>query len=104
MQQTSSSFEILRVLTEGTAAATGEQSFRSLARHAAQALHARYAFVTETLNAMETRSLAYWEGSGFGQGFSYRFPGTPCQRVAAGNVCATRTHLQALFPQDLWLQ
>jgi len=35
----SSSFEILRVLTEGTAAATGEQFFRSLARHAAQALH-----------------------------------------------------------------
>ncbi|MGH8594675.1 MAG: hypothetical protein ACREV3_12715 [Gammaproteobacteria bacterium] len=66
MQQTvdgSSSFEILRLLTEGTAAATGEQFFRSLARHAAQALHARYAFVAETLNAMESRSLAYWEGS-----------------------------------------
>ena len=107
MQQTadgSSSFEILRLLTEGTAAATGEQFFRSLARHAAQALHARYAFVAESLSIMESRSLAYWEGSDFGEGFSYRFPGTPCQRVAAGNVCSARTNLQALFPDDLFLQ
>ncbi len=100
----SSSVEILRLLTEGTAAATGEQFFRSLARHAAQALHARYAFVAETLSVMESRSLAYREGSDFGEGFSYRFPGTPCQRVAPGNVCSAPTNLQALFPDDLFLQ
>ncbi len=75
--------EILRILTEGTAAGTGDASFRSLARHAALALGARYAFVAETVSALESRSLAYWEGSDFGEGLSYRFPGTPCQRVAA---------------------
>jgi hypothetical protein len=105
----SSSSEILRVLVEGTGAATGEEFFRSLARHAAQALHAKYAFVAESLVAekpsdMESRSLAYWEGSDFGERFSYRFPGTPCQRVAAGHVCLTATGLQAFYPQDLWLQ
>jgi hypothetical protein len=42
-----SSSEILRMLVEGTGAATGEEFFRSLARHAAQALHAKYAFVAE---------------------------------------------------------
>jgi formate hydrogenlyase transcriptional activator len=99
-----SASEILRVLVEGTGAATGEEFFRSLARHAARALHARYAFVAESLSDMESRSLAYWEGSDFGEGFSYRFPGTPCQRVAAGNVCSTGSGLQALYPQDLWLQ
>jgi formate hydrogenlyase transcriptional activator len=95
---------VLRILVEGTAAATGEEFFRSLARHAAQALHARYAFVAETLSPLESRSLAYWEGSDFGEGFSYRFPGTPCQNVAAGRVCSTSSGLQALFPEDVWLQ
>ena len=75
----------LRIIAEGTAAATGDEFFRSLARCAAQALGARYAFVAETLSEMESRSLAFWDGSDFGEGFTYRFPGTPCQRVAAGH-------------------
>ena len=99
-----SSTDILRVLVEGTAAATGDDFFRSLARHAAQALGARYAFAAETLSEMESRSLAYWEGMGFGEGFSYRFLGTPCLRVAQGHVCYTKSGLQKAFPEDLWLQ
>jgi formate hydrogenlyase transcriptional activator len=100
----SASSHVLRVLAEGTAATTGDDFFRSLARHAATALGARYAFVAETVSPLESRSLAYWEGTQFGEGFSYRFPGTPCQRVAAGYVCSTVTELQRLFPEDQWLQ
>src|SRR5207248_1505100 len=99
-----SSTDILRVLVEGTAAATGDDFFRSLARHAAQALGARYAFAAETLSEMESRSLAYWEGTGFGDGFSYRFLGTPCLRVSQGHVCYTKSGLRTAFPEDLWLQ
>jgi transcriptional regulator with GAF, ATPase, and Fis domain len=95
---------VLLALAEGTSAATGDEFFRSLAKHAALALGARYAFASETLSELESRSLAYWEGTGFGEGFSYRFPGTPCQRVAAGHVCATSTNIQRLYPEDLWLQ
>src|SRR6516225_5421760 len=94
----------LRAIAEGTAAATGDEFFRSLARCAAQALGAQYAFVAETLSEMESRSLAFWEGTDFGMGFTYRFPGTPCQRVAAGHVCVTPSGLQEKFPEDLWLQ
>ena len=94
----------LRIIAEGTAAATGDEFFRSLARCAAQALGARYAFVAETLSEMESRSLAFWDGSDFGEGFTYRFPGTPCQRVAAGHICVTSSGLPAKFPEDLWLQ
>jgi PAS domain S-box-containing protein len=83
---------------------TGDEFFRSLARCAAQALGARYAFVAETLSELESRSLAFWEGADFGEGFSYRFPGTPCQRVAAGNVCSTTSGLADKFPEDLWLR
>jgi len=93
--------KILALLAEGTAAATGDEFFRSLAKHAALALGARYAFVAESISELESRSLAYWEGSDFGQGFSYRFPGTPCERVAKGHVCSTPTRLQELFPEDL---
>ncbi len=95
--------DLLRALAEGTAAVTGEEFFRSLARHAARALQARYAFVAETLSELESRSLAYWAGDSFGAGFQYRFHGTPCQRVAAGYVCSTETNLQQLYPEDLWL-
>ena len=94
----------LRIIAEGTAAATGDEFFRSLARCAAQALGARYAFVAETLSEMESRSLTFWDGSDFGEGFTYRFPGTPCQRVAAGHICVTSSGLPAKFPEDLWLQ
>ncbi|EDY16461.1 transcriptional regulator, NifA subfamily, Fis Family [Chthoniobacter flavus Ellin428] len=94
----------LRALAEGTASATGDEFFRSLARYAAQALGARYAFAAETLSELESQSLAYWEGSDFGAGFTYRFPGTPCQRVAAGHVCMTTSGLAAKFPEDVWLQ
>ena len=41
----------LRIIAEGTAAATGDEFFRSLARCAAQALGARYAFVAETMES-----------------------------------------------------
>jgi hypothetical protein len=83
----------LRIIAEGTAAAIGDAFFRSLARCAAQALGARYAFVAETLSEMELRSLAFWDGSDFGEGFTYCFPGTPCQRVAAGHICVTSSGL-----------
>src|SRR5262245_20179323 len=102
-QTETSSLHVLRVIAEGTSAAIGDEFFRSLARCAAQALGAKYAFVAETLSELESRSLAYWEGAQFGEGFSYRFPGTPCQRVAAGQVCATSSGLAAKFPEDLWL-
>jgi len=65
----------LHIIAEGTAAATGDEFFRSLARCAAQALGARYAFVAETLTEMESRSLAFWDGSDFGDGVHLSFYG-----------------------------
>jgi PAS domain S-box-containing protein len=99
-----SSERLLWAIAEGTAAATGEEFFRLLARYAAQSIGARYAFVAQTLNENESQSLAYWEGSDFGEGFSYRFPGTPCQRVAQGYVCATSSGLWKKYPEDKWLE
>jgi formate hydrogenlyase transcriptional activator len=95
---------VLWAIAEGTATATGEEFFRLLARYAAQAIGARYAFVAETLNPNESQSLAYWEGADFGAGFSYRFPGTPCQRVAQGYICSTSSGLWEKYSEDEWLK
>jgi formate hydrogenlyase transcriptional activator len=95
---------LLWAIAEGTAAATGDEFFRLLARYAAQSIGARYAFVAETLNENESQSLAYWEGADFGAGFSYRFPGTPCQRVSQGYICATSCGLWEKYPDDKWLK
>jgi formate hydrogenlyase transcriptional activator len=95
---------VLWAIAEGTAAATGEEFFRLLTRYAAQSIGARYAFVAETLNENESQSLAYWEGADYGAGFSYRFPGTPCQRVAQGYICSTSCGLWEKYPEDKWLK
>jgi formate hydrogenlyase transcriptional activator len=95
---------VLWAISEGTAAATGDEFFRLLARYAAQSIGARYSFVAQTLNENESQSLAYWEGADFGEGFSYRFPGTPCQRVAQGYVCSCGSGLADKYPEDKWLR
>ncbi|MGH7795329.1 MAG: sigma 54-interacting transcriptional regulator [Candidatus Binatia bacterium] len=89
-------------ITEGIAGATGEEFFRSLAKHLAQALATRYAFVTECADQEQTgvRALAFWNGSGFVQEVEYRLRGTPCEKVIEGNICSYPERLQMLFPAD----
>ena len=92
--------DLLWLLAEGTAAATGDEFFRSLARHAAEAMHAKYAFVAELVSESESRTLVFWEGGSYGASFSYRVAGTPCQRVLAGQYCKATSGLQQMYPQD----
>jgi formate hydrogenlyase transcriptional activator len=89
-------------ITEGIAAATGEEFFRSLVRHLAEALQVRYTFVTECTDQSRTRvrALAFWDGAGFAQEIEYSLRGTPCEKVIEGNVCAYPGRLQLLFPAD----
>ncbi len=92
----------LRLLVEGTAAVTGDDFFRSLARHLAAALNVRYAFVAECTTPANTcvRTLAFWLGADFGENFEYVLAGTPCEQVIGGAVCYHPNQLRALFPQD----
>jgi signal transduction histidine kinase len=92
----------LRLLVEGTAAAIGDDFFRSLARHLAAALHVRYAFVAECADTAQTRvrTLAFWLGADFGENFEYALAGTPCEQVIGGAVCYHPNCLRTLFPND----
>jgi PAS domain S-box-containing protein len=92
----------LRAIVEGTANATGKDFFRSMVQHMAAALPVKVAFVTECANAEKTRArtLAFWNGVGFGEDVEYDVEATPCRKVFEGETCFYSRELQKLFPAD----
>jgi signal transduction histidine kinase len=92
--------EAFRLIVVGTAATTGDDFFQSLVKHMAQALRARYAFVTTCDDQKRARTLAFWKGDGFGENFDFDIADTPCERVLHGEVCRYKQGLQGLFPRD----
>jgi two-component system, sporulation sensor kinase A len=56
--------EALRAIIGGTYAQIGDAFFRALVCHLSEALHVRYAFVTECVDMPTTRArtLAFWTG------------------------------------------
>ena len=96
--------EAFRLIVVGTAAATGRDFFQSLVQHMAQALRARYAFVTTCDDQKRARTLAFWKGDGLGENFEFDIAYTPCEKVLNGEVCHYRRGLQGLFPRDKGLE
>jgi signal transduction histidine kinase len=92
--------EAFRLIVVGTAATTGSDFFQSLVQHMAQALRARYAFVTTCDDQKHARTLAFWKGDGFGENFQFGIADTPCEKVLHGELCYYRQGLQGLFPLD----
>jgi PAS domain S-box-containing protein len=92
--------DTFRLIVEGTAPTTGSDFFQSLVQHMAQALHARYAFVTTCDDQKHARTLAFWKGDGFGENFEFDIADTPCEKVLHGEVCRYRQEVQGLFPRD----
>jgi len=95
--------QAFRLLVVGTAATTGGDFFQSLVKHMAQALRARYAFVTTCDEQKHARTLAFWKGDRFGENFDFDIADTPCEKVLHGEVCRYRQGLQGLFPRDKFL-
>ena len=73
----------LRTISEGTAALTGLDFFRTVARLAAETLDSRYALVAEALGERKelVSTLAFWQGDAFGENVTYPLAGTPCEAV-----------------------
>ncbi|WP_447977479.1 sigma 54-interacting transcriptional regulator [Candidatus Nitrospira bockiana] len=91
----------LRKIDEGTAATTGTEFFNSLVKTLAEALEARYAFVSRFVgdDRLRVRTLAFWKGDGFLDNFDYDVASTPCEQVLAGNVCVFPNRVQDRFPR-----
>ena len=96
--------EAFRHIVVGTAATTGSEFFQSLVEHVAQALHARYAFVTACDDQKHAHSLAFWKSGRLGENFDWDISDTPCEKVLHGDVCHYGQGLQTLFPRDKFLR
>jgi PAS domain S-box-containing protein len=95
--------QILRLIVEGTASVTGKEFFHSLVRSLAQALQARYAFISECLDSPPTkvRAFAFWQGNNFGDNFEYNLHGSPCEQVINSGRCQYYPRqIQSLFPEE----
>ena len=94
--------EMLRIISEGTAAVIGGDFFRSLAYHVIISTGIRYAIVTECANAAKNRvrTLVYIERDTFLDNFEYDLSGTPCEIVMKGENYYCTSDLDALFPKD----
>jgi hypothetical protein len=82
---------------------TGDEFYRFLVRSAAQALGARYALLGELVGD-HVRSLAFWEGTTFGQEVVYPLAGGPCGVVTTSGARIWTEGLPGAFPDCVVLQ
>src|SRR5262245_41025654 len=95
-----SDLRALEAVVQGTARGTGEEFFRSLVRHLAEAIDVHYAVVAEFPSAPpHVRTLAFWERDRVVDNFEYDFTGTPCAEIVRGGLVHHPTGLSRLFPQ-----
>ena len=94
--------EMLRMISEGTAAVIGGDFFRSLAFHIINSTGIRYAIITECMNSAKTRvrTLVYIERDHFLDNYEYDLSGTPCEIVMKGNDYYCTDDLEMLFPKE----
>ena len=90
----------LHAVVEGTASGTGQEFFRSLVRHLAEAIDVHYAVVAEFPKAPpHVRTVAFWERDRITANFEYDWTGTPCAAIMHGELVHYPTGVSQLFPQ-----
>jgi PAS domain S-box-containing protein len=96
----------MHAIAEGTAGAIGEEFFRSLVRHLAQALGVRSAIVGELTGPAKDRVLtrAVWSGGDFVHDFDYPLAGSPCAGLARGEQRVYASGVRAVFPRHELLE
>jgi PAS domain S-box-containing protein len=95
---------VLRSLVEGTARSTGDDFFRRLVRHLADAMGASRAFIAEFLQPATARTLAYWSHGEIVANVEYALAGTPCERVLSGGLCHLPSGVQREFPGEAGIE
>jgi PAS domain S-box-containing protein len=90
----------LHAVVEGTARGTGQEFFRSLVRHLAEAIDVHYAVVAEFPKAPpHVRTLAFWDRDRVADNFEYDFTGTPCAELVRGDLVHYPTAVSKVFPR-----
>ncbi len=90
-----------RSVVEATADKAGLEFLRHLVKNLAESLGVAYAFVAEFAGAADrVRTIAFWGNGAWHPNIEYGLSGTPCEAVAAGQLCFHRDDVQRLFPAD----
>ena len=94
--------EEMRALLAGTASVSGPEFFPVLVQHLAQALHVKYALISELLedDPQKTQCRAIWMGDHWGPPFVYELQGTPCGEAMERGEAFYSDHVQEHFPND----
>jgi PAS domain S-box-containing protein len=94
--------ELLRTVSENTAALTGSDYFVELAKFVTSSLNVRFAMVCRWANEEKTKltMLAYVDRHKTLEGFEYETEGTPCQLVMQGNEFFCGEHLHIKYPRE----
>jgi PAS domain S-box-containing protein len=91
----------LQAIVEGTARSTGDEFFKSLVRHLADAIDVHHAFVAEFAGARSrARTLAYCSNGKIQDNIEWDLAGTPCEDVVAGTLCHHPARVAEKFPRD----
>ncbi len=92
--------QLLQWIARATAPLTGQDFFRTLMRHLAEAFGLRRAFIAECVDRPTTRvrTLAFWSDAEFRPDFEFELAGTPCEMTLRdGRVFCVQGDLQQRF-------
>ena len=94
--------ETLQLIVEGTTTQVGSEFFHSCVRSLATLLRMRYVLIAGLFcqSKDRVRTLAFWNGEGFGENFDYSLINNPCETLMLGKMRIYRHSVQSLFPQD----
>src|SRR5215467_7778408 len=93
----------LREVVEGTAAGIGQEFFRSLVRHLAEAIAVPYATVCEFQAPPHGRALAIWEHDHVVEGLPFEFTTSPAAEVLSSDLAHFPTGVLQRFPRAAFL-
>jgi PAS domain S-box-containing protein len=94
----------LRAVVEGTAGGTGQEFFRSLVRHLAEAIDVHYAGVAEFKDPQVGRVLAFWDRDHVVmEGREFDFSTTPAGEVLRSGLAHFPTGVLQRFPGHAFL-
>jgi len=93
----------LRAVVEGTAAGTGQEFFRSLVRHLAEAIAVPYASVCEFQDPPHGRALAFWERDHVVEDLPFDFTTSPAAGVLTSDLVHFPAGVLQRFPQAHFL-
>ena len=94
--------ETLQLIVEGTTTQVGSEFFHSCVRSLATLLKMRHVLISGLLceSKNKVRTIAFWNGEGFGENFDYSLINNPCEKLMLGKMLSYSHSVQSLFPED----